>query len=368
MTLFRSIFIQLFAPYLFGTTILTFVLSMDTIYKLINLIVSKGVNVQSVGLMLLYRIPQFLSVTMPLGVVIATTLVMIRLSSDLEITAMRANGIGYDSLAKPILAFGLLSTGLTLLNTLFVNPAGFAAFEEEQVRMLKSHTVKNIQPGVLNFDFADKVLYTRDKEDDVLKGVFIADRKLEAESYVIASEEGKIIFKETQELLLQLHKGSLHQTLAENEGYRITSFDTLDYIFKLPEIASPQTGHVWGLSTWELWGSNKYKESLELALRVTTPWACLGFAMAAISLSLVNPRSGRSGAYLRALIIVVVYYILWLGMKELTFREKMTPQLLWIPPSVIFLFGVYNLYKHDHNHTNLFEVVRSFFSKPLHSH
>ena len=84
----RSLFLQLIQPFLLATFILTFILSMDTVYKLINLIVSRGVPVESVLLMLLYRLPQFLSVTLPIAVVVAVVVVLVRLSNDLELTAM----------------------------------------------------------------------------------------------------------------------------------------------------------------------------------------------------------------------------------------------------------------------------------------
>ena len=89
----RSLFFQLIPPFLLATFILTFILSMDTVYKLINLIVSRGVPVGSVLLMLLYRLPQFLSVTLPIAVVITVVIVLVRLSNDLELTAMRASGL-----------------------------------------------------------------------------------------------------------------------------------------------------------------------------------------------------------------------------------------------------------------------------------
>ena len=90
MLLSRSIFLQLIVPFLLASGILTFILSMETVYRLINLIVERGVSVFSVGLMLLYRLPQFLSVTLPLSIVISCVVLMVRLSTDNEISAMNA--------------------------------------------------------------------------------------------------------------------------------------------------------------------------------------------------------------------------------------------------------------------------------------
>ena len=101
MLLSRSIFLQLIFPFILASGILTFILSMETVYRLIYLIVERGVSVFSVGLLLLYRLPQFLSVTLPLAIVIASVVLMVRLSTDNEIYAMNAIGISYWQIGRP---------------------------------------------------------------------------------------------------------------------------------------------------------------------------------------------------------------------------------------------------------------------------
>ena len=108
MLLFRSIFIQLIVPFLLALGILTFILSMETVYRLINLIVERGVSVFSVGLMLLYRLPQFLSVTLPLSIVISCVVLMVRLSTDNEISAMNSMGISYWQIGRPFFLLSLI--------------------------------------------------------------------------------------------------------------------------------------------------------------------------------------------------------------------------------------------------------------------
>ncbi len=365
MVLFRYIFLQLIIPYLLSVAILTFVLSMDTVYRLINLIVSKGVDATSVGLLLIYRLPQFLSVTLPLGVPVAVLIVMVRLSMDLELTAMHAAGCGVRKIASPVVVFGLLLTGMTLFITLWVQPTGFAAFEAEQLRILESHTAKRIQPKILNYDFDGKVLYVQEKgDDDQLSGVFIADRRLKKKSMVVAADRGIILVKEKeQELILKLFDGIIHLTEERPEIYRSIAFQSFDYIFKLPEIVSAEGGHIWGVPTLELINRKTHGAQVELLLRLTTPWACLGFALATITVGITNPRSGRIGSYLRVLILIIVYYILWMGAKDLTFKEGMTPHVLWIPPFTVFCVGIYSLYKYNNNLENFFVVCQHLFLK-----
>ena len=54
----------------------------------------------------------------------------------------------------------------------------------------------------------------------------------------------------------------------------------------------------------------------ELQLRLTTPMACLAFALAALNIGMVDPRRRRSNAYLQALALIVIHYILWSFSKE----------------------------------------------------
>jgi Predicted permeases len=136
--------------------------------------VERGVSVFSVGLMLLYRLPQFLSVTLPLSIVISCVVLMVRLSTDNEITAMNSMGISYWQIGRPFFLFGIVATGITLIITLWLQPAGYAAFEQVKLKVLKTQTAKTIQPLVLNYDFPGKVLYVQDKDkNEDLSGVLL---------------------------------------------------------------------------------------------------------------------------------------------------------------------------------------------------
>ena len=351
----RSLFFQLIPSFLLATFILTFILSMDTVYKLINLIVSRGVPVGSVLLMLLYRLPQFLSVTLPIAVVITVVVVLVRLSNDLELTAMGASGFSPWQLSVPVATFGLLATILDLGITLWMQPAGYAAYEEETLRLLRSQTAKTIRPGVLNYDFPGKVLYVESKSpNEELEGIFISDTELRPSSMVSLSSKGQLLIREKeQDILLQLKQGTIHFGNTEG-GYRTMDFEEFQYQFRPPQLDGSPNRKVWGVSTMDLIQADEYfgeqARQRELQLRLTTPMACLAFALAALNIGMVDPRRGRSNAYLQALALIVIHYILWSFSKELTIgKEPMKAVVLWIPPILIGLWGVYQI---QLNHQN----------------
>lgn len=351
----RSLFFQLIPPFLLATFILTFILSMDTVYKLINLIVSRGVPVGSVLLMLLYRLPQFLSVTLPIAVVITIVVVLVRLSNDLELTAMGASGLSPWQLSVPVATFGLLATILDLGITLWMQPAGYAAYEEETLRLLRSQTAKTIRPGVLNYDFPGKVLYVESKSpNEELEGIFISDTELRPSSMVSLSSKGQLLIREKeQDILLQLKQGTMHFGNAEG-GYRTMDFEEFQYQFRPPQLDGSTIRKIWGVPSLDLLEPHSYfmdqTRLREFHLRLTTPMACLAFALAALNIGMVDPRRGRSNAYLQALALIVIHYILWSFSKELTIgKEPMKAVVLWIPPILIGLWGVYQI---QLNHQN----------------
>ncbi len=146
--------------------------------------------------------------------------------------------------------------------------------------------------------------------------------------------------------------------------YRLLTVACNGSIFRPSQIVTAnEGGHIWGVPTNSLLQNLSQSSQMELFLRLTTPWACLAFSVATIPLGLINPRRGRSGAYLRGLILVVIYYILWLGSKEMTMHMHFRPHVLWMPPLLIGLFGVYSLYRSNLN-LQIFSAFPNLKKKP----
>lgn len=360
MTLFRSILWQLFLPYLLATTVLSFILSMDTIYRLINLIVSRGVSVSTVSLMLLYRMPQFLSVTLPIALVISIAVVVNRLSSDSEVIALQSTGLGFFRLSKPFLLFGLFSTVMGWSLTLWLLPRGFSAFEEAQIQVVKNITSQTIQPKVFHYDFWGKILYVQNvlPSGHEFSQVFVADREMVPGATMIFADTGRMdVLEQGQRFVFQLSHGTLYQTGLKPGSYRTTAFESMTLSREVPPVITEQK-HIWGTPTQELLSRNKHSARVELLLRLSTPLASLGLAMGAMVLSIYDPRKGKTGAYLRVLVLVGAYYVLWLLAKDMTYSMKKTEHLLWIPPATLFVYGLYACFKIEHSLSHMGSVIR----------
>ena len=88
----RYLLKELVTPFLIGLFVFTFLLVIDKIFDLVDLIINKGVPVHLVLLLLTYILPAFLVLTIPIGFLLAILVAFGRLSGDMEIVALKASG------------------------------------------------------------------------------------------------------------------------------------------------------------------------------------------------------------------------------------------------------------------------------------
>src|SRR6266849_9621339 len=99
---------ELFAPFCLSGALFTFFLFIDRIYNLTDLVITKGVPLHLVTQLLVFMLPSFLALTLPMALLVAVLLAGGRLAGDLEIIACKAAGISMFRLFRPVLAAGLV--------------------------------------------------------------------------------------------------------------------------------------------------------------------------------------------------------------------------------------------------------------------
>lgn len=358
MILFRTIFGELISPFLLTLSVTSFVLMMGKIYNLINLMVERHVAFGEGALMFAFLLPQSITVMIPIGVLGAVIATVIRQSTDSEVIAMRAAGQSLWRYALPMGAFGLAGVALTAVMTLWLQPAANRGFIDLQVRIIQEHAEEAIIPGELNFDFGDKVIRIGERlPNKEVRSVFLADRQIRPGSPTVVAERGRIVVDQTRrQVVFRLEDGWMY---SEDEDPRVlngTSFKTLDYVLELGGKGRIDTREVeprWTYTTAEVLkfmktdrrALERQRLSLELYMRFAPPWACLGFALAAAPLGLLNPRTGRTGGVLRAIALVLAYYVMWIGCRDLIISGAAHPAILLLPAAGIALFGLFRIWR-----------------------
>lgn len=110
--LYRYVFKAHVGPFLFSFVIITFILVMDIIFQIADLIIGKNLDLFIVLEVFFLNLAWIVAVSIPMSVLVATLMAFGRLSADNEVTAFKAGGVSFLQMVSPVLVSGiLLGTG-----------------------------------------------------------------------------------------------------------------------------------------------------------------------------------------------------------------------------------------------------------------
>src|SRR5262249_61138798 len=106
---------ELIVNVLFAIAVLSLVLVVGNIFrKLLPLLVNHDVPVEYLLAFIAYVLPFSLIFTIPWGLLTAILLVFGRLSADIELVALRSNGVSVSRICIPLAAIALVCTSILL--------------------------------------------------------------------------------------------------------------------------------------------------------------------------------------------------------------------------------------------------------------
>jgi LPS export ABC transporter permease LptG/LPS export ABC transporter permease LptF len=322
----RYILGEILSHALIGCVIFTFILFMKELPRILEMVVHNASSFSSVGEVVLFMLPNFLMVTVPMAVLVGVLLGLSRLAADSEIIAMRASGLGIGYFVRVALVVAIGGTLLGLANSLYLAPRANQAIlaMDKTLAMQASY---EIEPRVFDEDFHNFVLYVQDVRSGTgaanWRQVFMADTAdpitpmiTTAASATVASDNSG---DSGQELLMRLRDGSRHDTVTgQPQQYNISTFDFTD----MPMTASQQNeGHLGRLDTnifampmSTLWqrshGPDGKRFLIEIHKRFAYPAACLVLMLVGVPLGVTSRRGGKSFAWVFTILLVFLYYLL----------------------------------------------------------
>src|SRR5579862_5477499 len=174
----RTLFLELCTSALLGSVLFTFVLFLERARRLFEFLVSNAGSTRTVVKMFALVLPEALPFAIPLGVLVGTLITLSRMSSDGEITAMRACGVSGRRVAPPILAFGFLGMCVAAAASLWLTPWSIRERFRIQNQLTAGQLTANIQPRhFIEEQFPNLIVYVNDVApgSTLLKRLFLAD-------------------------------------------------------------------------------------------------------------------------------------------------------------------------------------------------
>ena len=89
----RVLFVEIAASAALGSLLFIFVLFLQKASQLFSILVNSSATPETVGYLFLLLLPATMPLTLPLGAAAGTLIALSRMSSDGEVTALRAAGV-----------------------------------------------------------------------------------------------------------------------------------------------------------------------------------------------------------------------------------------------------------------------------------
>jgi lipopolysaccharide export system permease protein len=195
----RYIINELLAPFLSGILAFTIILLGSTVlFDLIGSAVKYGIPFTTVFFIIILKLPLVIGIAIPMSTLFATISVFGRLGNDLEILALRANGISIARLLIPVFFVGLFIS----LTSLFFSEKIIPSSSSMAKNLILSHKHNN-QPKVQNNiniteyknNLPYRIINIGEKEGLNFKNITIAEYEDGNLERLIRSKKGKWIQK-----------------------------------------------------------------------------------------------------------------------------------------------------------------------------
>ena len=351
----RYVVREVLLPLLLSLLLLTFLLMIQPVLTVGYSFIAKGMQPSVAARVVVTLLPQALSISIPISVLLALLIAFGRLSADREFVAVQACGVSIYRLLRPVTLIAVCAMAATAYVTIISLPNANQAFRELTLGVVKSQVENEVKPRVFFTQFPNTVLYVR----NVLAGgrwqdVFFADSHTPNQIVVYFAREGRIVVDRNQKFVqLQLTHGTRHLTrtsdpdVYDGDQFESTSV-TLDAEQVFPKPPSRGTPEMTIAELRQTIAAAKnpanqdvIRAHLMIQDKYALPVACCVLALIALALGVSNRKDGYLASFAIGFIVVFVYYVLMYMSRAAALGGVLNPDIgPWISPAVLAVAGV----------------------------
>ncbi len=354
----RTLFREILASAALGCILFTLVLFLERARPLFEFLVRDSGSPKLVAYLFALVLPQALPYAIPLGVLVGTLITLSRMSSDGEITAMRAAGVSGRRVAPPILAFGFLMMLVAAAASLWLTPWSIRERIKIQNQLISGQLTAEVQARVFQEQFPNSILYISDIPSTTntrWHRIFLFDITPSADRgdsprLTLATDAIAVPDAAHNRIQLSLSNASTYDVGKDPSEYKVSSsgkpYDMLlqakpnDPLPSRP-VAEMDTGPLYKLAYSNLTDRERTLEArIELHQRLALPFACMLLALTGIPLGVGSRRAGKSSAYVLTVALALLYFTGLINAINFG-RQGIIPAGLavWIPNIVFAVLG-----------------------------
>jgi LPS export ABC transporter permease LptG/LPS export ABC transporter permease LptF len=366
----KLLYSAIIPPLLIALVILTFVLSVQYLGTLSELLMTRNASLTVVLEIAAAIIPATLIYTLPLSYLIGILIGLSGLSGESQIVALRACGVPMRRLLRPLVLLGCAVAALTSVLTLGVIPKTNDIIDQVKSKVSVAQATSQIQPRVFNGgdeNFPNVVFYVDDLAVDKQRWerVFLWDNSDPKSPRTVMAYSGSWVSDAAnRRLQLHLENGRSYVINPDNpDKDNVSVFASTDIPITLnPKfISMPDEDRVRKVNqqgTFYLWNSYpnsppplRLEQLIELNRRIALPFTIIPFAFLGLTLSVATPKGGRTGGFALSLVLVLLFYMLFFNGIRLASVGKVGPGLgAWGANIVLSILGLALFYRVEQSH------------------
>jgi len=205
---------------------ITFILFVNFLLRAIDRFLGKGLDLITIFEYLFLNLAWILALSVPMAVLLATLMTFGRLSEDNEINAMRASGIGFLTIMRAPILFGIITTLLLIYFNNFILPEMNFKARLLSGDIYRKRPDMNIEPGIFLDNLPDysMIIGGKSKKGTMTDVRIFSKGSKEAQTSIHANS-GMLNTLEDA-FLLTLYDGEIHE-LGQKDytNYRRIIFD-----------------------------------------------------------------------------------------------------------------------------------------------
>jgi lipopolysaccharide export system permease protein len=341
---------------LIGTLILAaMLLVLDKMLRLFQYVVDAGGPVSVVWRMLANLLPEYLSLGIPIGLMLGILLAFRKLALSSELDALRGIGIGYTRLLRVPYAYAIPLAIINLFIVGYLEPYTHYRYKGLQFDLKSGALGAAIKVG--EFNQLGKHLTLRidrsENKGTQLQGIFVENQDSSGMTVAATAEHGRFLSSNNpDEIVFQLTKGRLVQDSPKFATPRTLAFDLYNLPISLPAISQfrgRSAGEADELYIHELWRdgygggapthAGRIAAEAHFNFRMVEVVMMFMLPLLAIALAVPPKRSSSALGIFVSIVIVVAYHKVNQYADAAAARGDLDPTLgLWLP--LVALAGV----------------------------
>jgi lipopolysaccharide export system permease protein len=335
-------------PLLGSLLLAAMLLVLDKMLRLFQYVVDAGGPVSVVWRMLANLLPEYLSLGIPIGLMLGILLAFRKLALSSELDALRGIGIGYGRLLRVPYAYAVPLLLLNLFIVGYLEPYTHYRYEGLRFDLKSGALGAAIKVGEFN-QLGKRITLRIDRSENKgtqLHGIFVESEDSKGMTIAATAEHGRFLATDDPDkIIFRLTKGRLIQDSPKFTTPRTLAFDSYDLPVSLPAIdqfRNRAVGEAEELYLHELWrlgyggGAATHQQRIaaeaHFNFRMVEVVMMLMLPLLALSLAVPPKRSTSGLGIFVSILIVVAYHKVNQYAEQAAANGQLDPTLgLWVP-------------------------------------